>query len=91
MNVFAGTKTITLDIEGMGWGGSETRVSSILDQYKTITDYNTDTAAESATITFDDQKLDLAALRKELAKAGFQTDLKLHQEGTNNNTKQRTD
>ena len=49
-------------------------VSLILDQYKTISDYSTDTGAESATITFDDQILDVKALREELHKAGFQTD-----------------
>ena len=73
-NGVAGMQTITFDVKDMGWGDSETRVSLILDQYETIADYDTDTAAESATITFDDQKLDLKALRKELGKAGFQID-----------------
>ena len=70
----AGTQTLTLEIEEMGWGDAETRVSLILDQYQSITDYSTDTGAETATITFDDQKLDLEALRDELSKAGFQVD-----------------
>ena len=70
----AAIHTLTFDVDGMGWGDSETRVSSILDQYQTISDYYTDTSAESATITFDDQKLDMKALKEELHKAGFQTD-----------------
>ncbi|HIQ37486.1 MAG TPA: hypothetical protein EYH36_05760 [Desulfocapsa sulfexigens] len=58
----------------MGGGDSETRVSLILDQYKTISDYSTGTDAESATITFNDQKPDMKALKEELHKEGFQTD-----------------
>ena len=46
---------------------------------QTISDDSTDTGAESATITFDDKKLDMEALKEELHKAGFQTDgLKLN-------------
>jgi len=74
VNAFSESKQVTFEVEGMAWGDSENRVSSILDQYKSITNYETDTGAESATIFFDDQTLDVEALREELSKAGFPPD-----------------
>lgn len=69
--VLAGQKAVKLKVPGCVWPGTAARVGSILKGVNGVADYETDTKNNTATVRFDDEKTDVAAIKKALADGGF--------------------
>lgn len=69
--VLAGQKTVKLKVPGCVWPGTAARVGSILKGVDGVSNFETDTKNNTATVWFDDEKTDVSAIKKALADGGF--------------------
>ena len=67
----AGEKTVKLTVPGCKWAGTAARVGTILNAIDGVSKVATDQEKHTATVTFDDKKSSLEAIKKALADGGF--------------------
>ena len=67
----AGEKTVKLTVPGCKWAGTAARVGTILKGIDGVSKAATDPEKHTATVTFDDTKSTLEAIKKALADGGF--------------------
>lgn len=70
-SAMAGEKTVKLTVPGCKWAGTAARVGSILNDIDGVLKVATDPEKHTATVTFDDTKSNLEAIKKALADGGF--------------------
>ena len=70
-SAIAGEKTVKLTVPGCKWAGTAARVGTILNDIDGVSKVATDPENHTATVTFDDKKSNLEAIKKALTDGGF--------------------
>jgi mercuric ion binding protein len=69
-------RTVTLDVKNMTWGVCPITVRKALEKAPGVESVKADLGAKTATVTFDPDKTDAAALIKATTEAGYPASVK---------------